>query len=264
MAYEARNKNSWALVFFTSFSTTTAANIVGGKFSIPAPTQVEAQANALNVGAIICLTNPTTPATAVPSVQLVYPVNPSGVPSPPGTVPSPVTTGQTMANPPSGWVTQFTPQGSITSCSGTPTGNYYFTPAVVYTFQPPQINSTTSLITVPGQILRNGLPFLGGDAQVQSTSSTQTAQESFFSVYDFQVRGLFIPPGGGTQKWAPTDATFCSLITTSNLRYVEIKILYTIIQGTYSNIAAQKQANALKTVTRLIQVNPRAVVLSQY
>jgi hypothetical protein len=56
---------------------------------------------------------------------------------------------------------------------------------------------------------------------------------------------------------------FSSLITTSNLRYVEIRIAYTIIQGEYSNTAAQTQAQALKTVTRLIRVNPRSVVLSQ-
>ena len=273
----------WPSLVYSFYATPMnfAANISGGQFSIPAPTQAEALANAINVGAIIFLNNPTSPTTPSPGLQLLYPINPSGAPSPPGTVPSPVPTGQTMSHPPSGWVTTFTLKGTPPNYSGpSPSGNYYFTPAVVYSFQPPQINPTTGLLSVPGQILRNGLPFLGGSAQAQSTSATTTSQESFFSIYDFQVRGLFIPPAGGTQPsgtnssqmWAPAIppnvkaagyGQFSSLITTSNLRYVEIRIAYTIIQGEYSNTAAQTQAQALKTVTRLIRVNPRSVVLSQ-
>jgi prepilin-type N-terminal cleavage/methylation domain-containing protein len=229
-----------------------STNLIGGTFSIPFTSQAEAQANRWSVGAVIYLTNPTTPATASSSVQLA---------TTPGTVPAtPVTAGQTMANPPSGWVTQFAVQGSVTGCGAVPAGNYYFAPAVVYTFQPPQIDSATGLIKVPGQIWRNGQSMLGGGGQNTSAS----VQDSFFSVYDFQIRGLFIPVGGGTQKWAPTDDNFCTLIKTSNLRYVEIQIVYTIEQGGYRNLAAGKTANPLKTVTRLIRVNPRTVVLSTY
>ena len=165
----------------------------------------------------------------------------------------------TMANPPSGVATQFTMQGSITGCGAAPSGNYYFTPAVVYSFNPPQTNPATGLINVPGQILRNGQPWLGGGTADTSAS----VQDSFFSIYDFQIRSLFTLQSGATQKWAPTDATFCSLTKASNpagaysLTLVEIKIVYTISEGL-------SQPAALKTVTRLIRVNPRSLAFSPY
>ncbi|MGB6065139.1 MAG: prepilin-type N-terminal cleavage/methylation domain-containing protein [Desulfomonilaceae bacterium] len=244
----------------------TSANIQSGYFSIPAPTQAEANANIYNVGGIIYLTNPTTPTTARPGAERV---------TPPGkAVPTP--TGQTMASPPSGWVTQFAlSSGSAVGCSGAAlAGNYYFTPAVVYSFLPPQTDATGK-ITVPGQILRNGLTaasgqcFLGGG---QGTSTT--GQDTFFSVQDFQVKGLFVQTNVAStsipqQKWAPKDGDFCTLTNPQQaiqyaLRYVEITIVYTI---NYSNLPNQQiQANAIttKTATRIIRVNPRTVVLAQY
>ena len=126
----------------------TSASIQSGYISIPAPTQAEANANKYNVGGIIYLTNPTTPTTARPGAARVT--------TPGAAFPTP--TGQTMTNPPSGWVTQFAlNSGSAVGCSGAAlAGNYYFAPAVVYSFQPPQTDATGK-ITVPGQILRNGL-----------------------------------------------------------------------------------------------------------
>ncbi len=260
----------WPALVYNLYTATpmTSTNIIGGKFNIPAPSQAEAQANQYNIGGVIYLTNPTTPLTARPSAQRV---------TTPGTATSTIVS-QTMTNPPSGWVTQFTLTGSSIGCNGSSpsAGNYYFTPAVVYSFQPPQIDSTTGIITVPGQILRNGQSGQGGQSFLGGTSAntTSAAQDSFFSVQDFQVKGLFIPTSTLTpqssQKWAPTDDTFCNLTNaqaaiTYALRYVQITIMYTI---NYSNLNNQQvqAGNAITTkrATRIIRVNPRTLVLAQY
>ncbi len=101
----------WPALVYNLYTATpiTSSNIISQKFSIPAPSQAEAQANQYNIGGVIYLTNPTTPLTARPSAQRV--TTPTATPT---------TVGQTMANPPSGWVTQFTLTGSPIACSTCP------------------------------------------------------------------------------------------------------------------------------------------------
>ncbi|MGO9116400.1 MAG: hypothetical protein ACLQPD_02190 [Desulfomonilaceae bacterium] len=139
--------------------------------------------------------------------------------------------------------TQFTVQNP-------PGGLFWFAPAVVYNFVPGNANT-------PGVITRNQDP-------TQSVNSTFLGDRSL-AIVDFQVRALY--SAGAVQAWMPDAGTLPAGLSSSNLRYVEIKIVYWILDPYTTDTQTQLadvQAGNISSVTRTMRVNPRTVVLSSY
>lgn len=152
--------------------------------------------------------------------------------------PTNVGTGQTMTAPPSGVVAQFTVPTA-------PGGTFSFAPAVVYNFVPGVVSNKTT-----GYITRNQQTWLG---------------DRSLDILDFQVRALYGVTGQTTQQWAPTNLDFTQYMA-SSLRYVEIKIVYMILDSdsTLETRYTQFTAGEISAVTKTLRVSPRIVVLSTY
>jgi prepilin-type N-terminal cleavage/methylation domain-containing protein len=209
-------------------------DLVGGIFKIPSASNAEATANANNVGGIIVWpwANQTTPGPDVN--RTVARVNV------PGTVGQSGTAGTTNSAPPSKIFTQFTVQNS-------PAGIFRFAPVVVYNFV---VGSATS----PGFIERN------------QPLNTFLGDSSLF-IWDFQIRAFYSSSDGLTHAWMPDDGvTLPAGLNASNLRYIETRVVYTVLDPEYSGSERydQIQAGKVSSITRTIRVSPRTLVLSAY
>jgi prepilin-type N-terminal cleavage/methylation domain-containing protein len=209
-------------------------DLVGGIFKIPAASAAEATANANNVGAIIVWpwANQSTPGPDIN--RSVARVNV------PGAVGQSGAAGTTNSAPPSKIFTQFTVQNS-------PAGIFRFAPVVVYNFV---VGSATS----PGFIERN------------QPLNTFLGDSSLF-IWDFQIRAFYSSTDGLVQAWMPdTGVTLPAGLNASNLRYIETRVVYTVLDSDVSGSERynQIQAGKVSSITRTIRVSPRTVVLSAY
>ncbi len=222
----------------------TNTDLTGGTFYIPAadnpaqyPVAPEANANTNNIGAIIVWPNAPTGSEANRSATPVtQPVNPA-------TATAQVAVGQTNKNPPSGIVTQF-------QVASPPGGLFWFAPAVVYNFVPANPNATPPTL---GIITRNQDP---NQPLVQSTFLGDRS----LAIVDFQIRALY--SSGAVQVWMPDAGTLPTGISSSNLRYVETKIVYRILDPSANpqDQMADIQAGDINSVIRTTRVTPRTVV----
>ncbi len=225
-------------------------DMVGGIFSIPAADNwqnyfgpnnplnnvPEATANANNIGAVIVWPNAPT---GLEATRKTSPVNM------PGNITKSAVAGTTNAAPPSQMCTQFTVQTP-------PGGTFWFAPAVVYNFVP-------SNGEAPGYITRNQDP----TKQVNSTF----LGDNSLAIIDFQIRALYSSIDGLVQAWMPDSGALPPSLNSSNLRYVEIKIVYCILDPYTADTQTQLadvQAGNINSVTRTMRVSPRTVVLSSY
>ncbi len=214
-------------------------NLSGGSFSIPAADTPSTSGGATplattyanSIGAIIYW--PGTGPYGSNAVNVTF--NPPQTPN----VNTNAAKGQTMAAPPSGVVAQFTVPTA-------PSGAFSFTPAVVYNFVQGVLGTTNPT----GYITRNQQTWLGDNS---------------LDILDFQVRALYGVTGQSTQQWAPTNADFTTFVP-ANLRYLEIKIVYMILDSdsTLKTRYAQFTGGQMNAVTRTLRVSPRTVVLSTY
>ena len=226
---------SWpSLVYnLTPMSNT---DLAGGSFSIPAADNPSTSGGATplattyanSIGAIIYWPGAGLFGSNAVNVNFNPPQTPN--------VKTDAVKGNKMATPPSGVVAQFT-------VPTVPGGTFSFTPAVVYNFVAGNANTT-------GYITRNQQTWLG---------------DRSLDILDFQVRALYGATGQATQRWAPTNADF-STLTPRDLRYVEIKIVYMILDSdsTLETRYAQFTAGQINAVTKTLRVSPRTVVLSTY
>jgi prepilin-type N-terminal cleavage/methylation domain-containing protein len=218
-------------------------DIVGGIFKIPAASNAEATANANNVGAIIVWpwTNASTPGPELNRSVAQVTV--------PGTVGQSLAAGTTNSAPPSKIFTQFTVQNS-------PAGIFRFAPVVVYNFV---VGSATS----PGFIERNSKYQPGVSNQPLNTF----LGDSSLFIWDFQIRAYYSTTDGLTQAWMPdAGVTLPAGLSASNLRYIETRIVYTVLDPDYSGSERynQIQDGQVSSITKTIRVSPRTVVLSSY
>jgi prepilin-type N-terminal cleavage/methylation domain-containing protein len=229
-------------------------DMIGGSFSIPAADNPnnyygtndsrnilpEATANANNIGAVIVWpwANQSTPGPDIG--RSVTPVNV------PGAVGRSDVAGTTNSTPPSRMFTQFTVQNL-------PGGIFRFAPAIVYNFVPGNLSATP---LTPGVITRNRAP--------NQSQNTFLGDSSLF-VWDFQIRAMYSSADGTVQAWLP-DVALPAGFNSSNLRYIEAKIVYTILDPYSSPHERDDQIRAgkISSVTKTIRVSPRTVVISTY
>lgn len=233
----------------------TNSDASGGKFSIPAADNPnnyfgpndsrnnlpEASANANNIGAIIYWPNPTTPGSE--ATRSIKPV------TVPGVVTRSALAGTSNSAPPSRMSTQFTVQGP-------PGGIFWFAPAVVYNFVPGDINANPLR---PGVITRNQNPN-------QNQNQNIFLGDSSLFIWDFQIRAQYSSADGAVQAWMPDSGALPAGLNASNLRYIETRIVYTILDPYDSggDRLAQIQAGKINSITKTMRVSPRTVVLSSY
>ena len=107
----------------------------------------------------------------------------------------------------------------------------------------------------PGFITRNQTP--------GQNPNTFLGDSSLY-ILDFQIRALYSNADGTVQAWMPDVGALPAGFNSSNLRYIETRIVYAILDP-YSSKAdrlAQIQAGQINSITKTIRVSPRTVVLS--